>query len=357
MQRIKIRASRAYEVCIAAGLRHHLGGLLREQLGGSVVMLVSDETVYSLYGQEITDILENTGYTVHHFIVPVGEESKNIDNYCRLVEEMAKQRLSRSDIVLALGGGVVGDLTGFAASSYLRGLRFVQLPTTVLAMVDSSVGGKTAVNLAAGKNLMGAFYQPHLVVIDPTVLATLPQEMIADGCAEIIKYAILREPKLLAAVEHCFAQGYQPSLTKETEELIAACVRIKQDFVAADEFDIGARQQLNFGHTIGHAIEGAGDFTLRHGQAVAIGMRMMTKLAVAEGSCAPDCLTQLEQACHALGLPTETQLTVDELLPYMIADKKRSGSDITLVWPQYSGSCYLKIMPVAEFEKRLKESL
>lgn len=357
MQRIIIRASRTYEVCIAAGLRQSLAELLQEKLGGAVVMLVSDEQVYSLYGQEITGILENGGYKVHHFIVPVGEESKNTEYYCRLVEKMAEYHLSRSDIALALGGGVVGDLTGFAASSYLRGLRFVQLPTTVLAMVDSSVGGKTAVNLSVGKNLMGAFYQPHLVVIDPTVLSTLPQAVIADGCAEIIKYGILQEPALLSEVEQCFGDGYRQSSAEQTERLIADCVRIKQAFVAADEFDTGARQKLNFGHTIGHAIEGCSGFAIRHGQAVAVGMCMITALAVADGSCSSLCLTQIEQACHRLGLPTRTEFSVDELLPYLIADKKRSGGDITLVWPKASGSCDLRTMPVSEFEIRLKECL
>ncbi|MDD7267315.1 MAG: 3-dehydroquinate synthase [Lachnospiraceae bacterium] len=357
MIQIEIKASRCYEVLVAAGLSDSLGTLLKERIGGEKLLLVSDETVFSLYGRQITEVLENKGYVVRNFIVPVGETSKSIGKYCELVEMMANWQMTRSDIALALGGGVIGDLTGFAAASYLRGIRFVQLPTTVLAMVDSSVGGKTAVNLTIGKNLMGVFYQPHLVVVDPSLLRTLPKSVMIDGCAEILKYALLDKPTLLEAVRHCFGEGYQAEKQAAVCELIADCIRIKQRFVVDDEFDTGSRQQLNLGHTIGHAIESCSNFAVSHGRAVAIGMNLMTGIAGRAGICEPSVLPTLQRVCRQLGLPTETCFRADELLPYLLSDKKRGDTGITVVWPSRLGRCILQTLTIEEFERLLREEL
>ncbi len=261
--------------------------------------IVSDDTVYALYGERTVKALEKTGYRVHSFTFPAGEGSKNLSTYADVLHFLGEHRFSRSDVVVALGGGVVGDLAGFAAATYQRGMGFAQIPTTLLAAVDSSVGGKTAVDLPTGKNQAGSFYQPCIVICDPNTLETLPEEQYRCGCAEIIKYAMLGNAAF-------FEELYKTPVREQYEHVIEVCVQMKRDIVGADEYDLGRRRTLNLGHTFGHAVEQCSDFSLLHGEAVAIGMTTVTRAAVKRGICGEETLARLLDILHRYGLPTET---------------------------------------------------
>ena len=239
---------------------------------------------------------------------------------------LAENKLTRSDMLVALGGGVVGDLAGFAAATYLRGIRFIQVPTTLLAAVDSSVGGKTAIDLPAGKNLAGAFCQPSLVLCDIDTLNTLPLEVFRDGCAEVIKYGVLYDPDLFDTLSN-------DGLSFDRESVIARCVELKRDVVMEDEFDTGSRMKLNLGHTIGHGVEARSHFDISHGKAVAIGMAIVSR--------ASGCIDthRIIRALEQFGLPTHTEYTADELYAYTLSDKKRSGGSVSLIIPRAIGDC------------------
>jgi 3-dehydroquinate synthase len=349
IKNIQVAASRPYEIIIGHGLLADAGELVRERLGGSKAAIVSDENVAPLYANQLAAALTAAGYLVCQYVLPAGETAKSAPYFIELLEFLASHQLTRSDLVLALGGGVVGDSAGFAAASYMRGVRLAQLPTTLLAAVDSSVGGKTGINLTAGKNLAGAFYQPHLVLCDYATLDTLPQEYLIDGCAEVVKYAMIADPGLLDLL--------QPPLKPYYEEIIARCVSIKSQVVAADEFDTGRRQLLNFGHTFGHAIEKCSGFHLSHGRAVAIGMALASRAAAARGVCGPECPERLQQVLLALGLPVECPYGEDELLQAMLLDKKRSGNTFTIVVPEQIGSCRLEQVDQEQLREYLRLGL
>ncbi|MBR6504013.1 MAG: 3-dehydroquinate synthase, partial [Firmicutes bacterium] len=250
--------------------------------------------------------------------------------------------------IAALGGGVVGDIAGLAASLYLRGVKLVQIPTTLLAMVDSSVGGKTAVDLPEGKNLLGSFYQPHRVICDPDVLDTLPEDIFADGCAEVIKYGQICRKEIF---------DWMADPKARMEELITECIRIKRDIVQRDEKDTGERQLLNFGHTFGHGIEKCSGYEISHGRAVAMGMVLMARGAAKMGTGTEECLHTLVRVIERAGLPTETGFTADELFEAVLSDKKRAGDFITLVIPDHTGHCRLERMPVETAKQYLVRGL
>ena len=235
---------------------------------------------------------------------------------------------------MALGGGVVGDLAGFAAATFLRGIRFIQIPTTLLAMVDSSVGGKTAIDLPAGKNLCGAFCQPSLVLCDTDTLATLPEEIFRDGCAEVIKYGVLYDPQL-------FAHLQEKGLAFDREAVIRRCVELKRDVVMEDEFDTGARMKLNLGHTIGHGVEAKSHFGISHGKSVAIGMAIAARAAVNAGICKENACRKLLDVLNTFGLPITTEYTAEALYRYTLSDKKRSGGSVSLILPRDIGDCII----------------
>ncbi len=278
MKTVSVHASRSYEIRIGRGLLQGVGEQIRAVTDAKKVMLVSDDAVWPLYGGAVRRSLETAGLTVCSFVFPHGESSKCACTYLELLDALCAQHLTRKDAIAALGGGVAGDLAGFAASTYLRGIGFIQIPTTLLAMVDSSVGGKTAIDLPAGKNLAGTFYQPWLVLCDPDCLTTLPEEIFRDGCAEVIKYAVLGNAPF-------FDDLRAGSAHAQLEHIIETCVTMKRDIVAQDEFDRGQRQLLNLGHTFGHGIEACSGFAVSHGSAVAIGMAMMVRAAAAFGLC------------------------------------------------------------------------
>ena len=307
MNTVTVSASRKYDILIGSGLMNQLGSLAHKLGKAQTICLVSESTVFPLYGEIAADSLKSAGFTVVTFVFPAGEESKNAQTYLALLNFLADNRLTRSDLIVALGGGVTGDLAGFAAATYLRGIRFIQVPTTRLAAVDSSVGGKTAIDLPAGKNLAGAFCQPSLVLCDTDTLNTLPREIFRDGCAEVIKYGILYDPVLFSHLE-------KHGLDFDREYVITRCVELKRDVVMEDEFDTGARMKLNLGHTIGHGIEAKSNFTLSHGKAVAAGIAIVSRACGCKDT--PRILAILGQ----FGLPTAAEETADDIFFYALSD-------------------------------------
>ena len=320
------------------------------QWKGRSAAVVSDSTVAPLYLNRVKDSLERAGFQVHSFVFPAGEDQKNGGTYLKLLEFLAARRLTRADGLIALGGGVVGDLAGFAAATFLRGIGFLQLPTTLLAAVDSSVGGKTAIDLTNGKNLAGAFYQPQAVLCDLDTLDTLPAEVFADGCAEVIKYGMIGDPALLARLETV-------DFRADPEELVARCVAQKRDLVEQDEFDTGARQLLNLGHTLGHGVEACSGYTVSHGRAVAIGMTLVTRAAVAFGRCPAEVLPRLRRLLERYGLPDATAYSAQALYEKTLSDKKRSGDTISLVVPIAWGASQLVRIPVSELPAWIERGL
>ena len=316
MKTIEVKASRSYSVHIGSDLLPQIGKHTRNTVGGRVAAIISDDHVWPIYGNTVLNSLKESGYEVCNFVFPSGEMQKNTQVLLSILNFLAENRLTRSDVVLALGGGVVGDITGFAASIYLRGIAYIQIPTTLLAMVDSSVGGKTAIDLPAGKNLVGAFYQPALVLCDVDTLQTLPEETFLDGCAEVIKYAILYDPSL-------FSLLCQTKLAFPREEVVAKCVQWKRDVVAQDEFDTGARQLLNLGHTIGHSVEANSEFGISHGMGVAIGTAIITRAACHLGICSEITKDQILKILTDFGFPITTCYSPSSLFQYAQTDKKR----------------------------------
>ena len=330
MKTVSVTASRNYDIHIDSGLLSQLGTQVAALGKIQTVALVSETTVYPLYGKQAEDSLRQAGLNVVSFVFPAGESSKNANVYLELLNFLAKNRLTRTDALVALGGGVVGDLTGFAAATYLRGLRFVQVPTTLLAAVDSSVGGKTAIDLEVGKNLVGAFWQPSLVLCDTDTLDTLPREIFLDGCAEVIKYAILYDSDFfhyLASTGPGFDKAY----------VIERCVTMKRDVVARDEFDTGERRLLNLGHTVGHGVEAKSNFTLSHGKSVAIGTAIIARSAVNYQLLSQECAIKIENLLREFCLPVRTQDSAKELASFALSDKKRTGGTVSLVVPRAIG--------------------
>ena len=343
MNTVQVKASRSYEVRIGSGLLPTLGENIPKKV--KKVCIVSETNVWPLYGETASESIRNAGFEVISFVFPAGEASKCGATYLELVNFLAENRLTRSDLIVALGGGVVGDLTGFAAATFLRGIQFIQVPTTLLAAVDSSVGGKTAIDLPAGKNLCGAFYQPSLVLCDIDTLNTLPEDIFRDGCAEVIKYGVLYDPALFA---HLKAHGQH----FDREAVITRCVELKRDVVAEDEFDTGARMKLNLGHTIGHGVEARSNFTLSHGKSVAIGMAIVARSGSDDAT-----RDAIEEILDIFGLPKDTDCTAEELYTSALSDKKRTGGTVNLIIPCSIGDCAIVPTPVEEIQAFIEKGL
>ena len=327
------------EILIRRGLIDSAGELTAAHIKPQRTAIITDTNVDGLYAERLAASLSRAGIPSVKFVFPAGEASKTIKTYIDIINFLAENRLTRTDAVFALGGGVVGDTAGFAAATYLRGIKLVQVPTTLLACVDSSVGGKTAVDLPTGKNLLGAFYQPHMVLIDPDTLSTLPEEVFMDGAAEAIKYAAIMDIDMYPLLDDMHAN---------IDEIIARSIRNKQQIVAQDERDTGIRQLLNYGHTFGHAIELLKNYTLGHGHCVSIGMAIMSRAGATLGLCSKECAQQLISILKANSLPTETNFTADEIYNGILTDKKRAGDKITLVVPSMPGRCELRKVSVED---------
>ncbi len=342
MKTVQVNASRSYEVKIESGLLDSLGDEVVKFADGKV-LVVTDENVAPLYLARAYRSLKNAGFSVSTTAVPAGEGSKDIKYYVNLLNLLGEKGFSRSDTVIALGGGVVGDLTGFVAATYLRGIRFIQVPTTLLAMVDSSVGGKTALNLQSGKNQVGAFYQPSLVLCDTELLRSLPEAVFRAGCAEVIKMAILFDEALF---EHLNEYG----LDFDREMVIARCVELKRDVVCADEYDTGARQLLNLGHTVGHGIEKMTDFIIPHGEAVAVGCAIFAR-AFAEDA------QKIVSVFEKFLLPVKTEFSAEVLANAAFSDKKRQGGEITLAIARHIGRGELMRVRLDELREIIEAGL
>ena len=351
MNTISVSASKNYQVLVGSGLLSQLHTHIRTVTKAQSALIVSDSNVYPLYGKLVESQLLASGIRCcESFVFPAGEESKNGQVYLQLLNHLARNHITRSDCILALGGGVVGDLTGFAAATYLRGIDFIQLPTTLLAAVDSSVGGKTAIDLDAGKNLAGAFYQPSLVVCDTDTLSTLPEDVFLDGCAEVIKYAVLFDPALFDLLEQSGPDF--PAL-----EVISRCIALKRDVVAEDEFDRGSRQLLNLGHTLGHGIEASSQFTVSHGKAVSIGMVMVAKAGEAYDITDSGLRQRLCSLLTAFRLPIQCPFDAQSIYTCALSDKKRSGGSVNLIIPEKIGCCRIHPMAVRELPSFIEAGL
>lgn len=341
---ITISASRTYDVIVGQNLLTDTGRYLCRIASPATAVIVADDCVAPLYSQTVAVSIESEGIRALQYVFPHGEASKNPRELFRLLEFLAENAVTRTDLIIALGGGVTGDLTGFAASIYLRGTAFVQIPTSLLAAVDSSVGGKTAVNLEAGKNLAGSFYQPSLVLCDTNTLATLPDPEFASGMAEVIKYGILSDAELFCLLE-------QENARNHLDSVISRCVAIKKELVMADEFDTGSRQLLNLGHTLGHAVEKYSRFQVSHGQAVAIGLAAVARCAYAAGLAKEDDSERIGAVLTRYGLPAHCDYPIKELCQIILRDKKRTGSTIRLAIPRHIGDTFLYSMPVSGLEE------
>lgn len=354
LQTIEVKASKKYEVIIGDNLLANAGRYILDCLGKAcTIVLVSDDTVAALYADKVSKSLLEQGFSVEQYIFPHGEQSKTVATVSDLWRFMAEKQITRTDVIVALGGGVTGDLSGFAAASYLRGIRFVQIPTTLLAMVDASVGGKTAVDLPQGKNLVGAFWQPELVLCDYKVLETLPREYVADGMAEVIKYGFIGDKELLTLLD----RATMSQLDTEWEEIITRAIVNKKYLVEADERDKGARQLLNLGHTLGHAVEKCSDFQLSHGQAVAIGMVWITKAAMKRGICKVDVLPILLELLQKYNLPIDGHYDAVQITQAALNDKKRTGETLNLVVPREIGQSELYAIKVADLENFVRDGI
>ena len=305
------------------------------------ICIVTDSNVAPLYARDVQDLLEKEFDTVILHTFEAGEHNKNLETVNALYQTLIEQHFDRQDLLVALGGGVVGDLTGFAAATYLRGLDYLQIPTSLLAQVDSSVGGKTAIDLPGGKNLVGAFKQPVAVLCDLDTLDTLPKMFLADGMGEVIKYGMIRDEKLFELLE----QHNLENVSSAMDEIVPTCIDIKRDVVEQDEFDTGERMILNFGHTLGHAVESYYHYeTYTHGSAVAAGMCMMT-----EKTCTPELYVRLCDCVKAYDLPTEVPASLSELVPLCGNDKKRASAALRFIVCETIGKAEIRSMPFDEF--------
>ena len=350
MKSISVNTAQQYNVLIGSNLLTDAGTYIKEIHATCKAAIISDSNVWPLYGSELERTLNSAGFETASSVFPAGESSKNANTYLEILNFLAEHKITRSDLIIALGGGVVGDISGFAAATFLRGISYIQIPTSLLAMVDSSVGGKTAIDLPAGKNLVGAFKQPSLVLCDVSLLHTLPKNQFIDGCAEVIKYGILYDSEL---VHYLLNSGTDFDL----ETVIAKCITFKRDVVQEDEFDTGVRQKLNLGHTIGHGIEAGSNYQITHGCAVAAGMAIVTRAAVSKKLCDPAVYSVLKALLLKFGLPIQTDYTADVLYHSALSDKKRSGGNVNLIVPKAIGHCELMKIPVAELKSFIEEGL
>ena len=339
---------RSYPIIAQVDLLSKVDQLLTNYVGSKKVFVIADKTVADLHGNKIKEALAHSDFQQHWLLVPPGESSKSWAQYTRLCEELLSARIERSDTVLAFGGGVVGDLAGFVAASVLRGVNFVQVPTSLLAQVDSSVGGKTGINTPQGKNLIGAFYQPKAVFIDLSVLETLPKRELLAGYAEVVKYGLIRDYAFFEWLEQKATTMLEGDLDLLQQAIIRSC-EVKAEVVSADEREGGVRGLLNLGHTFGHAFEAemGYDGRLLHGEAVAIGTKLAAETSVRQGWLERQEASRIEQHFKALGLSCDfksfdgAHVTVEALLDHMTRDKKVKDGQSTFVMLSEIGKAFL----------------
>ncbi len=350
IEKVQVNASKKYDVCVGEGILKDAGKLISDIKSPCRAAVVTDSNVDKLYAKTVEDSLLDSGFEVCKYVFPAGEASKNTETYTEILEFLAENKITRSDIIVALGGGVCGDMAGFSAATYLRGIEFVQIPTTFLAAADSSVGGKTAVNLKAGKNLVGAFHQPSLVICDTQTFDTLSDAAFADGVAESLKHGLIADESFFETI----ANG---NASENIEFAVKRDVEIKSRFVAEDEFDSGIRQMLNFGHTIGHTIEKCSNFEITHGHAVAMGMVCASRAAFKLGFSECDCAGEIEKALLKYGIETKCPFDADTLFAVATSDKKRMGDNINIVCLETLGKGKLVKIPISELREFIAAGL
>ena len=350
MKKITVNASKKYDILIADNLLENTGDLILGVAKPQTVAIITDDIVDGLYSKTVENSLEKSNLKHIKYVIKSGEESKNGNNFLKICEFLAENQITRSDLIIALGGGVVGDLAGFVASAYLRGIDFIQIPTTLLSCVDSSVGGKTAIDIESGKNSVGAFYQPRLVICDYSTLNTLSDEVFSQGCAEVIKYAVIGNTEL-------FSHLQKNKKDFDREYVISECVKMKRDIVQRDEFDKGDRQLLNLGHTIGHAVELKSNFEIAHGEAVAIGLCMIANASYKKGLCFEQTKNDIINIIKDFDLPVSASFSADELYKTALNDKKRTGDTIKLIIPYSIGDSRLLKIKTDEILSFIEEGI
>ena len=354
MKRISIKTSRPYDMVIGSGVLGDAAAYVQEVTGPCRAALVCDSNVAGLYAGIVSESLADAGFDVTLVEFPAGEENKTLESYCAIMEQIARAGLSRSDIVIALGGGVTGDMAGFAAATYLRGVRYIQMPTTYLAAVDSSVGGKTAVDLGKGKNLCGAFWQPSLVLCDISTFRTLSPSEMLDGSAEAYKSAMIADEELAPHVKKVMTDLMETEgeitgeMSDALELVVERSVQVKRSIVEHDEHDTGERQLLNFGHTFGHSIEKLSDYAIPHGHAVARGMVCEARAAHKLGYTDYDAADKITRDLTEMGFDLEIPYDAEKILSVAKGDKKVRTSSITVVYPDSPGKCALRTIPLEE---------
>ncbi len=341
--KIEINTSKKYDVLIGKKLIVNTGNILSSVIPKCKIALITDDMVDKLYANLVTSSLERSGYQVVKFVFPHGEKNKNINTYTEILNFLATNELTRTDALVALGGGVVGDMAGFASATYLRGIKYVQIPTTLLAQIDSSVGGKTAIDLQSGKNLVGAFCQPSLVICDVETLNTLPYEIFSDGMGEVIKYCLLDE------------KVYQTVKSGEGKllDLVYYCVDYKRKIVEEDELENGSRKLLNLGHTPAHGIEKLSGYAISHGRAVAMGVRLMLKNSLRLGYITKVDYDEIELTLKNCVSAEDLPFSIDDIISACAFDKKRSGDDITLIMVHGVGDCRPEKVKITDLKRYL----
>lgn len=347
MTEIAVKGQNPYPILIESGGIAACGEHIRSLLPPCRALIISDSHVAPVFGETVRQSLTHAGFEAGLYTFPAGEPNKTLATVEQMLFAMGEHQLTRSDLVVALGGGVTGDLAGFAAAIYLRGIDFVQIPTTLLAQIDSSVGGKTGCDLPFGKNLAGAFHNPRLVLIDPDTLSTLPERYLRDGMGEAVKYGCIFDEALFEKIGNKNYVNFLP-------ELIARCVTLKRDVVEEDFREKGRRTLLNFGHTVGHAIERVQNYSgFSHGEAVSVGMVLMTRAAEAHGLCKNGEAERIVRVLEKIGLPVSCEMDIPALAAAAVHDKKTHGSQVKLVLLRQIGDSFTYDLPAEKLTEFL----
>ncbi len=371
MKRVKINSSSPYEVIIGEGILHLIGSLVKPYKKIDKVVIISDSNVDGLYGDVVLSSFVSEGYSTIKYNILPSENSKNINTVENIINFLAENHVSKSDLIVSLGGGVVGDIVGFTASIYMRGISYIQVPTTILSSVDSSVGGKTGINIAMGKNMVGGIYQPLLVVCDISVFSTLTDSCIKDGFCEIVKYGLILDEDLLTLLNpKC--NNFDISIRQKKEimdfdykklemsKIVSRCVELKAQIVMQDEFDTGIRHILNYGHTIGHAIEHLSKYKISHGNAVALGMYIVEKsmgngfhniVVDLLGTCGIDIVELME----IISEPSQNDfISKNEIVDKIKSDKKVNAGIVNFIVLEEVGKASFKTIPISELDMFIK---
>ena len=348
MRTFEVNCSKQYKVYYEKGLINRVKELLLNTFNGHNILIITDDNVDPLYSDIIYNQLINK-YNVNKFVLKHGEEAKNIDNLYQILTYLAQNQLKRNDLIIALGGGVIGDISGLSASLYMRGIEFVQIPTTLLAMVDASIGGKTAIDLPEGKNLVGSFYQPLMVICDPDIIRDLPKPIFNEGMAEVIKYNVINENNIVEYINN-------DQLSDKLDEVIEKCIEIKTSIVSKDEFEkTGLRKLLNAGHTFAHALENISNYSISHGKAVGTGLVYETILSNHLEYCDLDTVNQIAKAVKKFNLMLEFDYSFEDIVDHMTMDKKNDNNLISFILPEKLGKCKEIMMKSSELKDIFKQ--